>query len=168
MNYVSPKDYVSESFSTIEVKQFEFEGSHCKFIPISEKVGIKVYPTRDMALQTFLLQEHCYDRNFAPKCWGYDEDVENGNYYYFTEIVLVGNQVTKDSWGRAFDRDLWDYVSDMGLIVADMFEEIMGYRSRDTHSGNWGFKDGNLVMIDFSFDCISSGGKDFFGEQKRY
>jgi hypothetical protein len=157
MNFSSPKEFVS-GFSFYDIDSDD-SGVHCKFIKVTNEVGIKVYESDEMALTTYLMQEHLATKGLAPKCWGYDEDKESGMFYYFTEIVEIANDIYQACRDKCYNLgyEIHDYLKATIEVLKNQFAAMFGfdeYDSFDFHLKNWGFLNGVPVIIDISCDTI--------------
>jgi hypothetical protein len=152
--FVTPKDFIDPvPFSDI---MCDAAGRDCRFIKISDSVGIKVYREEEMAANTYDLQKQFHEAGYAPNCWGYDVDEKNKCYYYFTEIAFTVGDFPTYSRNRTLD--LQSYIHKTYLDILTKACEMLApeYNIQYDLYGvrNWGFLNGQPVIIDFSFyDC---------------
>jgi len=142
-------------------------GGRCCFIPIDDKWAVKVYKEAYQRDKAFSNQRKAAVYGLGPEVGPYFNVIVVGTHYYcyVTEIVetvypgcyyhdwndYVHSQQGKDSWSDFDDTasqlndDLCDEAND---LYSELYEKI-GFEFGDSFSGNWGWKNGKLICIDF-------------------
>jgi hypothetical protein len=114
------------------------------FFPLTEEIGIKASlfeETRDENCET---QEKASRFGLGPLVYGKVEFEYLGEkwYGYLTEIVET---ISFDDFYVENYNDYEEQRKELKLLL----EEEIGFNFRDDHPGNLGFKNGNMVCIDF-------------------
>jgi hypothetical protein len=135
----------------IDIKESS-SGCWCLFVKISEGVGIKFYPSREMMLDSRTLQECGHEDNLAPACWGETTLEMNDEAYTLIEIPFrwTENYATVHGYFTEV-ADVDDSFDDSEELL-DLLERMndRGYYIFDVHYGNVGYDSkGTLVCIDW-------------------
>lgn len=148
--------------SLIERSPVKARGSYTMFVKLSPRRGIKLFQSaiaRDKAMEA---QSKAWDIHLGPKVYGKVDNVEFNSipmYGYYTEVVKVLNR------GRFYRLRL----SIQNRISTKVYNEIrhitphlvdVGVDTSDLHMFNIGWKDGNMVMIDFGCNDYEGKGLD--------
>lgn len=153
---------VFEIVETIEDKiDRSPRGAFTVMVKINEKWGIKLFFYKHERDAAFENQKTFAQYGYGPEVGGKIDfrDVDR-EYGYITEIVetvipghLVGSE--RIQYSERFYEEYGRY-DDQGEnrikeIIREM-EETTGITMVDMHAGNWGWKNGQLIPIDFGFD----------------
>jgi hypothetical protein len=139
-------------------------GRHCHFVKITDKIGAKLYRTKDA-------RDFCYDNqvkaakhDLGPEVYGKfefvtEEELINGPkrlkansvvYGYLSEVVEVAvcNRLKGEEW---LQRDNWFNANYGYAAVDELISELddIGFEFADDNLFNMGIKDGRLICIDF-------------------
>jgi len=144
------KQLMKRTFSRAEdVIENANSGVSCIFVKLTRKWGAKMYwdkETRDVAVaRQCIACEH----GMGPEVLdSYDLPLDcvplDFRYIYITEILPTGESVLERIL-EGMGRDFWEEKEDVECRVYDTF----GWEWSDGHAGNIGYKDGDLVPIDF-------------------
>lgn len=144
------------------------KGVSSVFIPITKNWAMKLFRDEESRDDAYNMQKTYYGAGYAPELGDkidLPEGIQDANtwgefqYGYFTEIVETvidkrANWIVTaeqrenfiDAWGDYEDED-----SRLYSYIQEMWEET-GEELWDLHPGNWGYKDGKLIPIDFGND----------------
>ena len=119
-------------------------GASCVFIKISDEWGIKAYYDDEN------IRDHCFNTQAEWSEYGFGPPVGEtfriGEYYcYSTRVaeVLIDPQADCYTWDKVEQK----YKSLLWKRELEMEGE--GFHVCDGHIANWGYYDGELVLIDF-------------------
>ena len=114
------------------------------FFPLTEDIGIKASLIKDIRDENHDTQEKASKFGLGPLVYGKVEFDYLGEkwYAYLTEIVETIS--FDDYYGENYD----EYEEQKSDLV-DLLSEEIDFNFRDDHPGNIGFKNGNMVCIDF-------------------
>lgn len=125
-----------------EIRQQLKQAKYCKngtykcFLALSDKVGVKIMPSKLNRNANYMYQKRASKFNLGPNCWGkFYITINNVKWYgYFTEIVDTSN----------------DYLSkEIENLVENLLNKTGFDLSWDAFDRNFGRKDGVLVFVDF-------------------
>ena len=136
-------------------------GAFTIMVKINEKWGIKLFFDKHERDYIYENQKTFAQYGYGPEVGGKIDfrDVYR-QYGYITEIVetvipghLVGSE--RSQYAEEFYEKYGGYDdqedNEIKEIIQEM-EETTGIAMTDMHAGNWGWKNGQLIPIDFGFD----------------
>lgn len=153
-------DFNNLNYSNVESKfQNSKPGLYCHFVPLNEKIGIKLYPEKKWRDIAYKNQKNAAKLGLGPNVYTTKSLFVDGKYYfgYLTEIVelydkkfyrngeenheyLSSNEFVdvKDKYPGKY-KNLENHLKKLGM------DDI----AEDLHNGNLGWKNGKLICIDF-------------------
>lgn len=154
---ISP-EVVAQKLSDGYDDEFDSSGSDCMFIDMQNGWGIKCYWDKEARAVSYLCQKYAASLGFAPEVGKQFTVVDpcDGNEYFchLTEVVetIVEYGIDND---HCMDDDEYEdppfYEERLDWIYE--FEEVTEFDYADNHAGNFGFKNGKLVCIDWDKCC---------------
>jgi hypothetical protein len=126
-------------------------GCCCNFVDLENGKGLKVYGSRYSRDLHHDAQVYAAGLGLAPEV--FEKFQVAGTYGYVTEVVETLVPYSKSN-EYLFDNypDEWDTIlkSEYASELEEL-EETLGYDLHDSHDGNFGLKNGKLVIIDCDF-----------------
>jgi hypothetical protein len=127
-------------------------GSFNLFFKLSDKIGLKLCPSRRRRDENYSWQNEAFRAGLGPETYGIIDNVtyEGARWYgYFTEIAEVIEGYVKKS-----SDEKNDIRKKYNSGVKKLKEELkrIDFPGSDFHPGNIGWIDGRMVCIDFDTD----------------
>lgn len=134
----------------VSIRKGSKSGDRCEFIPITDKIGAKLYTSEELRDNCYDWQNEAFSVGLGPETFGkfeialdnpvYDMDGDEYHYQYgyLTEIA-----------------QLVEYYKIKSVQLNNLTDGLkdIGFNFTDNHSGNMGLIGGKLVCIDFdTFD----------------
>jgi hypothetical protein len=152
---VDPDEYMTHSKLRYE---YEFSaGVDAIFIKLDDTTGFKFYSSEEKAESCYVKQAYAHGKGIAPFAGEFVrfDWRSRGWYGFFTQVAQVGSDVHgADGLGDS------DEHTDLINEAADMLRSV-GFQDEDMHMGNFGYIDGRMVVIDFSFSDATNADMDY-------
>lgn len=145
-----------EDIQTLFAKKYESRrsGTAGTFIPLTDKLGLKLYQTKWKAMCAFESQRKAFNNDLGPEAYfQLSITYKKRKWYgYVTELVEVlepthmGNTTTADDWDEYEN----EYQADLDKLYDQLIKAGLVRPAQDLHPGNIGFKNGKIICVDFS------------------
>lgn len=153
------KDYQVFAKSNYDFEKEYSSGLYCNFLPVCDSWGLKIYTQKSKRDQCYDWQLKASEFDLGPDVGGkfsfpveftdgLGREIKETCYCYITERV-------DPLWDSKRDDQDWDLNEDLCSQYSDLIEEVcddlleIGFYMNDDHAGNFGWKNGKLVCIDF-------------------
>lgn len=144
---------VESKFSTAN------SGIYCRFIPLNEKIGIKLYPGVKLRNIAYKNQRNAAKLGLGPNVYGTKSLFVRGKYYfgYLTEIVELYDKKFYLNGAENSEYYLSDEFVDVQDKYPGKYKNLINHLNKigldeiagDLHNGNLGWKNGKLICLDF-------------------